>query len=136
MEESLSIIEDAISDVGYWNWWAESLPKRFQLEFDGTQLLCSKLEEDKPPSTRIALSFLNPISINFLTRKDCELPYNWPELLHKDEIDPPTISYDRFTFRDKNMVKTIIEESISHHNFFGENLKYSELDLAKSYLAF
>ena len=54
MNKELQIIEEAISDVGYWRWWTKS-EDIFQIEFGGTQLLFSEPVEKEPPSTVLAI---------------------------------------------------------------------------------
>jgi hypothetical protein len=36
--DHLAVLANAISDVGYWSWWARERPDMFQLKFGGTQL--------------------------------------------------------------------------------------------------
>lgn len=38
MNAHLSILESAITDVGYWRWWTSDLPNSIQLEFGGAQI--------------------------------------------------------------------------------------------------
>src|SRR5215475_13507012 len=67
MNRWLDTLAEAISDVGYWQWWAENLPQHFQVEFGGTQLWNAPMAVGEPPSGQIALRFINPKSMSFLT---------------------------------------------------------------------
>jgi len=86
LSSSVRILEDAISDVGYWSYWAEKFPGIFQLEFRGVQLWNPPLKEGKPPSGQIAIQFINPQSVNFLSFSD-EVPQDWPIRLRNDALD-------------------------------------------------
>ncbi len=82
MNTKHTILEGAISDVGYWSWWAEELPKVFQVEFGGTQFWNPPSSSDAPPSGQIALRFNTPKFISFLTKEDSpeSLPSDWNEM--------------------------------------------------------
>jgi hypothetical protein len=70
VNEHLTALESAISDVGHWTWWTANLPDTFQVEFNGTQLWNPPLGEGKPPSGQIALRFRKPRRVYFLTLSD------------------------------------------------------------------
>src|SRR5688500_10715695 len=87
--ELLHILADAISDLGYWSWWAEQLPDVFQIEFGGTQLYFPPETPDSPPQTRIAIQFKQPASINFISKSGNPDNFEWVQLLHEDKMEPP-----------------------------------------------
>ena len=60
--DPLDILTDAISDVGYWCWWADGYPDYFQIEFGGTQLYFPLANSDEVPQTIIAVRFIQPVS--------------------------------------------------------------------------
>lgn len=108
----LDILGDAISDVGYWNWWAADLPGIMQLEFGGTQLYFPPTDPSTPPSTRIAIQFRHPTSISFLSRKqDNNANVNWFDDLHQDKMEGPTCSHGEFIFTDQARMKTLLDEA-------------------------
>src|SRR5882757_2929718 len=111
--ELLKKLENIISDVGVWTWWATNLPNSIQIEFNGTQLYFPAESADKPPSSKLAVQFGGPKSINFLSRfaKTSENPSDWYDLLHEDKFKCPTCSYEYFTFTDKGQMKKIIQEA-------------------------
>jgi len=97
MAEMITVLEEAISDVGYWRWWDEDLPGSFQVEFGGTQLWYPPEAEDKPPSGVMSLEFYTPCLIAFLTgRGASDIPPDWPEALHEDRLKPFTITHETF----------------------------------------
>ncbi|RZJ94071.1 MAG: hypothetical protein EOO60_03815, partial [Hymenobacter sp.] len=97
--DQLALLADAISDVGYWTWWAQLLPDAFQVEFAGTQLHFSPpTSPDQPPPSRVALKFQHPTCVCFLYRGQEATDFAWVEQLHQDELPPPTCSHDEFGF--------------------------------------
>lgn len=134
----LDILSNAISDVGYWSWWTTNLPSLIQIEFDGTQLYFSQKDDTKPPSSQIAIQFINPKSISFLSRQrgKSENKDNWFELLHDDKIKPPRCSSEYFTFTDNNLMKEIIEEAKKITTIFGYSPKDNLYRTEKYKLAF
>jgi hypothetical protein len=104
---ALRTLEDAISDVGMWSWWVPG-EDFFQVEFAGTQLFNLPATPDAPPSGQVALKFIKPSIIAFLTHpKGLEMPEDWPEKLHKDELKPFNITYSELTLTDPEIVKQI-----------------------------
>lgn len=55
MTDHLTTLEQAISDVGYWRWWADALPDVFQVEFGGVQLHFPPASPEEPPNDVVAL---------------------------------------------------------------------------------
>lgn len=119
--EIRDLLAEAICDIGYWSWWAARLPDFIQLEFGGTQLYFPPAAENQPPRTKIAVRMVKPKSIAFMTRREIqgEAAANWFNDLHHDKMEPPTCSYDAFTFTDKEMISDIIQEAKSMHVLHG-----------------
>jgi len=99
LAEGLAILEEAISDVGLWSWWTANLPALLQVEFSGTLLWNPPLREGGPPSSQIALRFLEPSFVGFLTRqyRESDVPPDWPERLQNDQMKPLNLSPEDFT---------------------------------------
>jgi len=110
MTSHLPILERAISDVGIWTWWAANLPDVFQVEFSGTLLWNPPIEDGGPPSGTIALRLGFPSNVCFLSAGE-GLPADWHDRLHRDELDPFTINYDRFTLTSAKELQAIVKES-------------------------
>lgn len=116
----LDILSNAICDVGYWSWWTSDLPSVFQIEFGGTQLYFPSADNSQPPSSQIAIQFINPKSISFLTKNGGEdVEQNWFEDLHNDKMQAPTCSYDHFTFTDNSLMTEIISETKTIKTIYG-----------------
>jgi hypothetical protein len=111
MADANSILENAISDVGHWRWWAEALPERFQVEFGGVQLWNPPTREGGPPSGVIALRFIQPSLVLFLTAKDAEeVEPDWPEALHEDRMEPLSVAYDQFTLTSDEQIASMAKD--------------------------
>ncbi|HNT20177.1 MAG TPA: hypothetical protein PKL70_07105 [Saprospiraceae bacterium] len=110
--QKLEILGDSISDVGYWSWWTTDLPKVIQIEFGGTQLYFPPSDNSQPPNSQIAIQFINPKSISFLTREELKSDdENWFDDLHNDKMGPPTCSHGEFTFTDQSLMTEIINDA-------------------------
>ena len=68
--DHLETLAEAISDVGYWTWWAEKLPEVFQIEFGGSQLYFPATSPDTPPQSKVAVQFRQPTSVSFIARSE------------------------------------------------------------------
>lgn len=117
MSEHLTILENAISDVGYWRWWAEKLPTAFQVEFGGVQLWNPPTEQDGPPSGVVALRFGNPTVIAFLTSPATDLPNDWRTALHEDRIDPFGVNHDALTLQSEELFRLVIADCTPEYVF-------------------
>jgi len=107
----LEILADAISDIGWWSWWTKGLPEIFQIEFGGCQLYFPPKNADMPPQTQIAIRFIHPTSISFITRsEENKDDFEWATLLHDDKIEPPSCSYGEFSFTDIDLIKSLIKQ--------------------------
>lgn len=119
-KELLGTLADAIADVGYWAWWVSNLPDKFQIEFGGTQLYIASGDNNDPPITKIALQFLDPISISFISRDDKDDNWEWVDLLHNASLDPPTCSYEEFYFGNNPDAEKALGEIKQSKNIFGD----------------
>jgi len=121
LTRKLKVLEKAISDVGYWAWWTADFPTFIMLEFGGSQIWTKPKDNESPPSGLIGITFLNPYSVSFVTRKfhDMKPPDNWAELLHNDDLDLPEIEYGLFTFTNNDLIELIIENAVTVETVFG-----------------
>ena len=113
MEESLQILETAISDVGYWRWWTSKLPEAIQLEFGGTQLRLPPISPGQITSGQVAVRLRNPLIAMFLTGKAAALPEDWPEAMQRDEYEPFNVEHDRFTFTSHDDALSYVADAAS-----------------------
>lgn len=114
----------AISDVGLWTWWVTDSTKSVQLEFDRAMLNFDNPKEGQPPSHRLALRFVNPISVTVLYKKESQLPNNWLELFNQDKLEPFSVDYEHFSF-DHNEIKEIVKLADRFEAIIGE--KYDSI---------
>ncbi|HWI64223.1 MAG TPA: hypothetical protein VNT75_20485 [Symbiobacteriaceae bacterium] len=111
MTDAYRILEDAISDVGHWRWWAEALPGLFQVEFGGVQLWTAPASPDRPPTGVVALRFVDPSLVVFLTENQAhDVELNWPQQLHDDQLEPISISHDRFTLTSESAIAAMVKD--------------------------
>jgi hypothetical protein len=118
MTDHLEILAHAISDVGYWRWWAAELPQVFQIEFGGVQLWNPPAAEGEPPCGIVALRFARPTSVAFLTLSD-KLPSDWIKQFHDDALEPFDVSDDRFSFNNRDLTASLVQEAIKVNQFHG-----------------
>jgi hypothetical protein len=110
MKEALSVLEEAISDVGYWRWWSESLPSLFAVEFGGIKLWSPPTAVDRPPSGIVGIGFKNPSLVAFISSDSADhLRPDWRIALHNDEIEPFGFFDDVFTLQDSALLGRTIE---------------------------
>ena len=133
MTDPLAILAQAISDVGYWRWWAAELPHVFQVEFGGVQLWCPPPAKGEPPCGIVALRFAEPISVVFLALSD-GLPDDWIQQLHDDELEPFDVSNDRFAFNNDELASGLLQGAIKVTQLHGaaadtERFREAELKL-------
>lgn len=67
-------------------------------------------EQDGPPSGVLALRFVNPTVIAFLTSPDAELPADWRTALHEDRIGPFGVNHDAFTLQSEERFRDAIAD--------------------------
>jgi hypothetical protein len=132
---NLQILGNAICDIGWWSWWTAELPKVVQIEFGGTQLFFQPNVDGNPPNNQIAIQFINPKSISFLSRSK-ELIENWPKLLETDKLELPSCDYENFTFIDENVMKNIIDEALIVNTIHGYSPKETAFYKEKYKLVF
>lgn len=109
MTDPISTLESAISDVGYWRWWAEALPEVFQVEFGGVQLYFPPLVAGRPPNSVVALRFHEPSVVAFLTAEDArDLPVDWRTALHADKLKPFSVDHERFTVSSEDTLRDVL----------------------------
>lgn len=108
MSSHLSILEEVISDVGYWRWWAEALPEVFQIEFGGVQLHFPAASPKQPPNTGVALRFVKPSLVAFLTDEEASsVNPNWRMALHRGECEPFSVHREHFTLTSEDALQSI-----------------------------
>ena len=122
------ILVDAIADVGYWRWWVSELPDHFQLEFGGVQLFIDPKEKGKPPSSLLALRFIEPSNIHLYTLSH-DAPSDWFERLRNDEIDYFNLERDRFRFGSQELQAELAVEAVSVSQFFRDKARTSKISL-------
>lgn len=115
----LQTLEYAISDVGLWTWWTTDSNKSVQLEFDRTMLFIENEENKVQPSNRIALRFINPISVTLLYKKENKLPANWLELFENDKLEPFSVDYENFSF-EQSEISEILKSADKTETIIGD----------------
>lgn len=109
----LPVLEDAISDVGYWRWWDEALPDIFQVEFGGVQLYFPSAAADQPPSSVVALRFFEPLLVAFLTQPGTQgPPSDWRLALPEDRIAPFALDHERFTLSSEETCREVASDCL------------------------
>jgi hypothetical protein len=109
MSDHLSTLEEAISDVGYWRWWAEALPDIFQIEFGGVQLHFPPDSPSHPPNNVVALRFFEPSVVAFLTDADAKhTAQDWRHALHEDRIEPFSVNHELFTLTSEDVLREVV----------------------------
>ena len=109
MSAHLSTLEEAISDVGYWRWWAEALPEIFQVEFGGVQLHFPPADSDHPPNSVVALRFFEPTVVAFLTEEGAKhVDEDWRLALHEDRVEPFSVDHELFTLTSEDKLREIV----------------------------
>lgn len=108
MSNHLSVLEKAISDVGYWRWWAEDLGEAFQVEFGGVLLYFPPQSPEEPPNDVIALSFRDPSLVAFLTASDAtSVEPGWHMALHQDQQKSFAINDELFTLTSETVLEAV-----------------------------
>ena len=127
-----SKLVSAISDVGYWRWWAERLPDVFQVEFGGAQLYIPPEDKNKAPSSITSLRFFRPSYVSFISRKDkfLVIPDDWSRLLKEDKIEPFNITYDEFALNDAPVFQRVVSKIETESIHFqdkngGKNIEFA-----------
>ena len=135
MADHLPILEEAISDVGYWRWWTEALPDLFQVEFGGVQLHFPPPSPDQPPNSVVALRFYRPSVVAFLTSsKAVSIAPGWRIALHNDQLEPFSVDPERFTLTSELALQRVAADCDIEY-ILGSDLAHSPMT-NKSFLAF
>ena len=120
-EELLSVLSNAVSDVGYWSWWTQAPSGDFQIEFGGTQLYFPPLEETAPPNSQVAFAFAAPTAINFISRGSAPADFDWAAQLQEDKIEPLNCSPEAFSFGKNAITQSLLEEVTDYKTVLGTN---------------
>src|SRR5262249_52290569 len=128
MSDALTILAEAISDVGWWWHWQQT-PERFDVLFGGTQLWTPPDGEGQPPLGAIGLAFRRPKSVSFLTHKEAtsrssraapighagypkQIGQDWPTRLREGALQGFLyISGHYLTFTDQPLQRQILAEA-------------------------
>ncbi|MEK8045774.1 hypothetical protein [Ideonella margarita] len=109
MSDYLPTLEEAISDVGYWRWWADALPDIFQVEFGGVQLHFPPHSPNHPPNSVVALRFFEPSVVAFLTEQDAQhATQDWRHALHEDKVEPFSVNHELFTLTSEDVLREVV----------------------------
>ena len=138
MASDLQILEQSISEIGYWTWWTTGAPDVFQAEFDATLLWNPPIEPEGPPSGRVALCFSGTKSVNFITRSDPseEVEADWPQCLHDDDIHSFSIDHGDFTLTSPDQLSAIIEEAAAIETIVGDQPTLHQVSAGDAILGF
>jgi len=117
MREAFEILEDAITDCGYWRWWTANLPASFQVEFGGVQLFQPPSEASRSPSGIYALRFMQPRKVEFLDFA-ADIEEDWFSLLQADKITPPSLGRDQFILGDADRAEQLRQQAVHAHLHF------------------
>lgn len=131
-KETKEILNKAITDVGYWQWWAEE-EGDYMVEFGGTLLYNEKKKGKEPRSSVVALCYFGNAFLIFL---DNNMEPNWIDLLHNDGIDPPTMDPDGLIFDDKEYAIDLLSTFKKRHGpFSSKDEAISTINNAKEIVA-
>lgn len=117
MREAFDILEDAITDCGYWRWWTARLPDSFQVEFGRVQLYQPPPEPSRSPSAIYALRFIQPKRVEFL-EFDADVEKNWFSELQADKLKPLSLGRDCFFLGDAARVEQLRSQAVHAHIHF------------------
>ncbi len=127
--EALTILEEAISDVGNWRYWTLE-DEQFQIEFGWVMLHIPTTEIDKSPSSLVALRFIDIQNLVILERNfiRTNLPTDWFEKLRKDEIEPFPVSHGEFSLTDLDEIKKYLYEAETKNFIVGNEAELLNSD--------
>jgi hypothetical protein len=121
MSTTLTVLEESISDAGYWRWWDESLPSLFGVEFGGVKLWSPPRAPDLPPPGIVGLAFRNPFLVAFITADSAQgLRGDWRMALHNDEIELFFMFDDFFTLQSSDLFGRIVADCSIEYLVGGE----------------
>ena len=134
----LAVLETAISDVGYWRWWTQNTIGEFQVEFGGVLLYNKPTESNAPPSSLLSLRFRDTRCVAALRRHTglSKTPDDWFDLLAKDKMEPPTITYGEFTLTSVKELRRIIAQAQETRFVIGSESDLKSVKEEDGFLAF
>lgn len=137
IDESLRILESAISDVGHWRYWAKS-DTVFQIEFGWVMLFIPSDDPSRPPSSTIALRFNNPRCVVALQHatEDPDLPDDWFAKLGRDEIEAFGVTEEAFTLTDVAQLRRIYQEAARRDFIVGSENDWEAIGAEQAFIAF
>ena len=111
--EPLRRLERAIGDTGWFRWWTHDLPGHVQFEFAWVHLYQQPEKESEPPSNVVAIRFVEPSLVQFLTRPGLGTrpTDDWPEVMRSDQLEPIALDPDEFTLTDPEGANGMVSES-------------------------
>ncbi|MCR5861980.1 hypothetical protein LRS05_07440 [Flavobacterium sp. J372] len=133
--DNLSILANAISDVGLWTWWDATLPQVFQIEFNRTQLYFEASAPDKAPSNQIALRFNNVYTVTILKNDNFYLSKKWMEDFKADKLEPFAINHECFSFEPCEIIE-YVKRATSTDIIFGTKIIEKEISGMPATLGF
>ena len=101
------ILSNAISDIGYWQWWDEANGD-YMVEFGGVQLYDESKTGKSMRTSCIAICFYGNAFLVFLDNS--EDTTNWFIGLHEDSLDPITFDADGLSINDKDSAVSLLTE--------------------------
>jgi len=129
MREAFEILENAITDCGYWRWWTDKLPDSFQVEFGAVQLFQPPPEASQPPSAVYALRFVQPSRVEFLDFA-AHVEKDWFFLLKADKLKLPSLSPDHFFLGDPVRAEQLRRKAVHAHLHFASQDQVGQVPLA------
>ena len=118
-DNALTILADAVADVGIWRWWDQRFPDVFQLEFGAVQLWSAPIADGRPPNGQYALRFRGPLSVSFLTARGAGVPADWADRLHRDKLQPFSVGHDSFVLDDRKAARAIVAAAAKVETRYG-----------------
>jgi hypothetical protein len=130
MSKTIEILERAISDIGVCSWWSQKLPDIFQIEFRQVLLWNPPIEDGNPPSGQIALRFIHPVHVSFLSTESNDISdeERWYNLLKNDKIEPINIKEETFVINNKKRTMSILKNVPNINNYYGNKFKRKYLN--------
>ena len=106
-KKTLSILADAISEVGSWQWWYTA-KDMFQLEFCDVMLYDQTKTKKQPHSNTIALRFYGNAFALFLDNLEEDKDRKWYDRFYDDEIKLLPIETFEFSFNDPEYTDSVL----------------------------
>lgn len=106
-KNTLSILRDAISEIGSWQWW-HTEKDMFQMEFSDVLLYDETKEEKEAHTSTIALRFFDNTFAVFLDNYEEIAEKKWYEQFYDDDILILPIDMDEFCFNDTEYAEALL----------------------------